>query len=320
MQLVRLLSLASAITALACSEPQGGPSASSSSHFLSCSQDSDCDNLPIPATCGTDGYCVNGTTNIERNLVFEEKFDGDTLDARNFAPELGYGIRNDEAQYYLGGPENVSVAGGDLVLTARAEAYEEAQITSASLETRGLHSWTYGLFEARILAPTGRGCSPTFWLYPEAPGAPVKLCSSFTDCEMESMRAWGDIVAMNVRSEQPDQVRQTAGYAKPSSTLPVPGPAEGGGSSTLGGEASSSYHEYSAFWGPKRIDWFVDGELRASLDITSTDIHHPDGKNPFAQPFHLKLSLAIGGLAEAPVADDYPQEMRVDWVRVTQFE
>jgi len=64
----------------------------------------------------------------------------------------------------------------------------------------------------------------------------------------------------------------------------------------------------------------VDGKLEATFDTTAANIYEPEGKNPFAQPFHLKLSLAIGGLAEAPVAADYPQQMRVDWVRVTQFE
>ena len=316
----RLLCFAAALVAFACGEPKSGPSTSSSSHFLSCSQDADCDNLPVAASCGPKGVCVNGTTNIERNVVLEDNFDGSVLDAKKFAPELGFSLRNAEAQYYLGGPENLSVAGGQLVLTARAEAHEEAQFTSASIETRGLHSWTYGLFEARILAPTGRGCSPSFWLYPEAPGAPVKLCTSFTACATEILPAWGDIVVMNVRSEQADRVRHATDYATPSDTLPVPGPAEGGGSTTLEQDASAQYHEYSAFWGPKRIDWFVDGELQASFDITSPDVHHPEGKNPFMQPFHLKLSLALGGLAEAPVAADYAQEMRVDWVRVTQFK
>lgn len=320
MHAVRLLSFASVMAVLACGEPKSGPSTSSSSHFLSCTQDTDCDNLPVSATCGAKGVCVNGTTSIERDVVFEDDFGASLLDTKKFAPELGFGIRNAEAQYYLGGPENLGVAGGNLVLTARAEAHEEAQFTSASVETRGLHSWTYGLFEARILAPTGRGCSPSFWLYPEMPGAAVKLCSSFTACATEILPAWGDIVVMNVQSEQPAQVRLAADYATPSDTLPVPGPAEGGGSTTLEQEASAQYHEYSAFWGPKRIDWFVDGALQASFDITSPDIHHPEGKNPFTQPFHLKLSLALGGLAEAPVAADYAQEMRVDWVRVTQFK
>jgi beta-glucanase (GH16 family) len=319
MHVVRLLPLACAIVALACSEPKGGPSASSSSHFLSCAQDSDCDNLPAPATCGIDGYCVNGTRNIERDIVFEDNFDGSVLDAKSFAPELGFSIRNGEAEYYLGGAENLSLSGGELVLTARAEAHDQAKFTSASVETRGLHSWTYGLFEARILAPTGRGCSPAFWLYPETPGAPVKLCSSFSACATDVVPAWGDIIVMNARSEQPEQVRHIAAYATPSDTLPVPSPAEGG-SSTLQQDPSAAYHEYSALWGPERIDWFVDGKLQASFDTTSTAIYQPEGKNPFAQPFHLKLSLAIGGLAEAPVAADYPQTMRVDWVRVTQFK
>jgi beta-glucanase (GH16 family) len=309
------------LVALACSEPKSGPSSSSSSHFLECAADADCGNLLVPATCGDDGYCAASGKKIEREIVFEDEFDGEVLDSASYVPELGFNLRHAEAQYYLGGPENLTVGGGELVLTARAEAYEMAMFTSASIETRGLRSWTYGLFEARILAPTGQGCSPAFWLYPEAPGAPVKVCESFTSCVEEAIwPVWGDVVVMNVRSEQPAEVRHTASFATQSDMFPALTGSEGGGSTTLAAEASAEYHDYAVWWGPERIDWFVDGELQATFDTTAVEINHPEGKNPFAQPFHLKLSLALGGLAEAPVAADYPVEMRVDWLRVTQFK
>lgn len=321
MHLVRLGLLLLSALAVACGEPNGGPSSSSSSHFLECERDADCSNLPVAATCGGDGYCATASGRVEREVVFEDDFDGNVLAAASYAPELGFGLRHEEDQYYLGGPANLKVADGQLVLTARAEAKEMAMFTSASVETRGLRSWTYGLFEARILAPTGRGCAPSFWLYPEAPGAPVKTCNSFTDCtEDDVWPAWGSVSVMNVRSEQPAQVRQEASFATPHATLPALTGSEGGGSTQLAADASAGYHDYAAWWGPERIDFFIDGELRATFDTTSTEINHPEGKNPFAQPFHLKLSLAVGGLAEAPVAADYPREMRVDWVRVTQFQ
>jgi hypothetical protein len=32
------------------------------------------------------------------------------------------------------------------------------------------------------------------------------------------------------------------------------------------------------------------------------------------------LSLAIGGLSEAPDPSVYPQQMRIDWLRVWQYQ
>ena len=318
MRPVRLLSVALGALVMACGEPSG-PSSSSSSHWLSCEQDSDCDNLAVPASCGGDGYCVSSTGKIEQSIVFEDDFDGETLDADSFAPEIGFSVRNGDAEYYTDRPENLTLQDGELVLTARAEAYEEAMFTSASIETRGLHSWTYGRFEARILAPSGRGTGPAFWLYPES-GAPVRVCSSASDCTEGTWPAWGDIVVMTVRSEQPNEILHTSSYATPDDALGELTRGQGGGTTSLATPVSADYHDYAVLWGPQRIDWFVDGELQATLDTTSADIHHPEGINPFTQPFHLKLSLAVGGLSEAPFAADYPQEMRVDWVRVTQFE
>ncbi len=319
MRSVPILIVALAVLGTACSDP-GGPSASSSSHWLTCETDSDCDNLSLPASCGSDGYCVSATGKIEQSVVFEDEFDGDTLDSSSYLPESGFSIRNGDLEYYTDRPENVALDSGELVLTARAEAYEEAMFTSASIETRSLKSWTYGRFEARILAPTGRGCGPAFWLYPETDAAPVRVCTSADACTEGTWPAWGDMVVMTVRSEQPSEVLHTASYATPDDTLGELVRGEGGGTTSLEQPASADYHDYAMLWGPERIDWFVDGALRASFDTTDGAIHHPEGKNPFHEPFHLKLTLAVGGLSEAPVADDYPQEMRVSWLRVTQYQ
>ncbi len=319
MRFKSLLLAAVAVLATACGEPSG-PSSSSSSHWLTCETDSDCENLPVPASCGSDGYCVSASGKIEQSVVFEDEFDGETLDGNSYLPESGFSLRNGDAEYYTDRPENLTVQDGELVLTARAEAYEEAMFTSASIETRSLQSWTYGRFEARILAPTGRGCGPAFWLYPESDAAPVRVCTSADSCTEGLWPAWGDIVVMTVRSEQPSDVLHTASYATPDDALGELVRGEGGGMTVLDQPASADYHDYAVLWGPQRIDWFVDGVLQASFDTTASAIHHPEGKNPFNEPFHLKLTLAVGGLSEAPVADDYPQEMRVAWLRVTEYE
>jgi beta-glucanase (GH16 family) len=124
---------------------------------------------------------------------------------------------------------------------------------------------------------------------------------------------------MTVRSEQPAAVLHTSSYATPDEASGQLVRGQGGGTTTLESSVATEYHDYAVEWGPERTDWFIDGELTHSFDRTAANIFHPDGQDPFTQPFHLKLSLAVGGLSEAPVAEDYPQEMRVDRLRVWQY-
>src|SRR5690606_38260046 len=82
----------------------------------------------------------------------------------------------------------------------------------------------------------------------------------------------------------------------------------------------TAYHTYELEWGPSRLDWFVDDVVVRSLPLPPADMYFPDGVDPFQQPFHIRLNLALGGLDQAPDAADYPQELRIDWVRVWQWQ
>src|ERR1022692_4919270 len=110
-------------------------------------------------------------------LVWADEFDRDGApDPANWTFEHGF-VRNQELQWYQ--PENARVAGGQLVIEGRRERNanpnldsgstdwkrqrEFAEYTSASLTTRGLHSWQYGRFEMRARIDTRLGRWPAFW-------------------------------------------------------------------------------------------------------------------------------------------------------------
>src|SRR5688572_11067985 len=112
-------------------------------------------------------------------LVWADEFDGEgPPDSAKWTYERGF-VRNQELQWYR--PENAKVAGGLLVIEARRErvpnpdfdrgaaagewrrSREFAEYTSASLMTRGLHSWQYGRFEMRGRIDTRAGLWPAFW-------------------------------------------------------------------------------------------------------------------------------------------------------------
>lgn len=303
-----------------CGEPSGEPQSSSSSNWLRCQTDADCENLGVEATCNPAGFCAGANgAELSEQLVLDPDFSSATIDPEVFGFETGTSIRNGDAEAYTARPENAAQADGELVLTARAEAYERAEYTSASLTTQGKKSFGYGRFEARILAPDGAGTAPAFWLLPEKPGKDVEVCSDADTCTSGSWPAWGDIVVMTVRSETPTTVYHTASFATSDAELGALTRGEGGGHTSLPSSVASEFHDYAVTWSPSRIEWFVDDELRASLDTRSSEIEHPDGKNPFQQPFYLLLTLAVGGLSEAPVAAEYPQQLRLRSLRVWQY-
>ncbi len=299
----------------------GEPDASSSTNWLVCHKQADCDNYQAAASCGSEGYCTTAEgRKLTKRIVFEDNFDEAALSTKNFGYETGYSIRNADAEAYTSNTSNVFLNEGELVLSANAESLGSAQYTSGSIDTQGLHSFTYGRIAARMLVPDGTGVGPAFWMLPESPGDPVTVCEDSGNCIKSGYPVWGDIVVMTIRSEAPTQVLHTASYATddPTKTKLIRG--QGGGTETLPESAGAAYHEYAVEWGPVRIDWLTDGVLQASFDTTDSAVYQPSGMNPFAQAFNLRLSLAVGGLSEAPDPSVYPQQMRVDWLRVWQYQ
>ncbi len=298
----------------------GEPDASSSSNWLVCQTDSDCDNFPGASSCSA-GFCTGADGHkVQQSLVFEQTFDGPSVPTSDFGFETGYSVRNNDAETYTDSEQNVFIDQGELVLQAKAETLGQAQYTSGSVNTAGLHSFTYGRIAARILVPDGTGVGPAFWMLPEAPGDPVSVCDDAGKCTSAEWPVWGDIVIMTLRSERPTELLHTSSYATFDATKMQYVRGQGGGTQTLPASAGAAYHEYAVEWGPKRIDWLTDGVVADSFDTTAPDIYQPSGEDPFSKAFHIRLSLAIGGLSEAPDPSVYPQQMRIDWLRVWQYQ
>ena len=79
---------------------------------------------------------------VDWELVWSDEFDIDGLpDSEKWNYEEGF-IRNNESQYYTRRLDNARLEDGNLVIEARKESYQEAEITSASLVTRGKAEWT----------------------------------------------------------------------------------------------------------------------------------------------------------------------------------
>lgn len=313
------LALVSLITLAVACGGQTGSKTSSSTHWLACETDLDCANLAIDAHCGDDGYCATPSgERLAQELVYSDEFDGATLDSTRWSHEVGGGIRNGEAQAYTDRPENVTIEAGELILTAHAEEYEGAAFTSGSVNSEGLFAFTFGRIEARISAPLGRGCSSAFWMLPENPAPDVRSCVDGASCYDGTWPAWGDMTVANQQSQLPGQVLGTVSYGIWDEALEGVTHGVSGDANAIVAEPSA-YHTYALEWGPDRLEWFIDDVLVRTVDLPPEDQYFPEGIDPFLQPFHVRLNLAIGGLDQAPDPADYPQEMRVDWLRVWQW-
>lgn len=100
-------------------------------------------------------------------LVFQDDFDAPELNRADWNVELHEpGWVNQEWQRYVDSPENIFLKDGKLVIRPVKTIAEDggASYTSGRVCTRGKHEFTYGIFEARLKVPAGKGYLPAFWL------------------------------------------------------------------------------------------------------------------------------------------------------------
>ncbi len=234
-------------------------------------------------------------------LVWHDEFDGNQLDSAAWSYEVHpKGWANNELQTYVDGfRDDVNVTEvADGVLTIRA--YKEGDdVYSARLNAKVKEGWQYGIFEARIKLPKGRGTWPAFWM------KPVHGRYSWPKC--------GEIDIMEEVGYRPDYTTSAIHCGAYNHTKSNQKAAE---IHTEGVE--DDFHVYRLEWTPDSITTSVDGRRVFKYDN--------DGKSdymtwPFERPFYIILNLAWGGSwGGMKGTDDFalPAEMKVDYVRVFQ--
>ena len=260
----------------------------------------------------------NQPTNVQVpkgwELVWSDEFNGAALDGAKWNIQTGDGTAegipgwgNNELQSYQ--PGNISVGGGSLAITARREAADGREYTSARINTANKLDVRYGRIEASIHAAGGQGLWSAFWMLP-------------TDSEYGTWAAGGEIDIMEVFSRDPRPFTQAAvhyGMAWPLNTFNY--------AKYEGVDPADGFHVYAAEWDEQEIRWFVDGTHYYTVRNSTYWNYYRDADSnahvsgsdsaPFDRPFHLLLNLAVGGnLPGAPDPAALPGEMRVDYVRV----
>ncbi|WP_420750606.1 glycoside hydrolase family 16 protein [Rhodococcus sp. O3] len=230
-------------------------------------------------------------------FVGSDEFDGPAWSAPNptfWDYEVGGGgWGNNEQQVYTSNRENSRLDGdGRLLIEARRTW---SGFTSARLVTRDRFEFTYGVVEARIKVPAGKGLHPAFWT----------LGSNIHEV---GWPACGEIDILEVIG---DGSRYHAGVHGPTGDSER---WERSVDGTIGANLSASFHDYALIKAPGSISVAIDRQIIGT--VTAADLT-PAEQWVFDAPAYLLLNVAVGGNWPGPVdyTTPFPATMAVEWVR-----
>lgn len=268
--------------------------------FIACSSGNDDNETPIDDTANCplvgieSGECPTGDLTT---LVWEEEFDGSTINAATWSFEMGDGCPNlcgwgnNEQQSYTNRPDNARVEDGLLKITAKREAYQNRDFTSSRMISKGKFEFQYGRVEIRAKLPQGQGTWPALWLL----GSNIDQVS-WPQC--------GEIDIME-HGDGPNGLVSSSVHL----------PNANGDHYYVRGEQriqneSTEFHIYRMDWYETRLEFYVDGQRHHRFTIN-------DGM-PFRQPFFFILNIAMGGIfTNNNIADDFmTSQMEVDYIRL----
>jgi beta-glucanase (GH16 family) len=253
--------------------------------------------IAVPTT----GY-TTPTTYANMNLVWQDEFDGSTVNTDKWTFEIGDGCPNNcgwgnnELEFYR--QENTSIYEGNLMIEARAGAFGGKSYTSSRLITKGKFDFKYGRVDVRAALPEGKGVWPAIWML----GANIDAVGWPKCGEIDIMeKIGGGIEEKKVYGTVHWFASAYANY---------------GGSFTGSTEGifNDKFHVYSITWDAEFIRWYIDDVKFHEIDI------RPEHLSEFREDFFLILNVAVGGNwpGSPDSATKFPQRMFVDYIRVFQ--
>lgn len=234
-------------------------------------------------------------------LVWNDEFNGNSLDQNNWTYEIGgNGWGNNELEYYTNSIKNTFVTnGGYLVIEARKENVASNNYTSARLNTAGKKEFKYGRMDIRAKLPVSKGMWPALWML----GTNVSSIGWPACGETDIMELIGTNPAQVVGSIHWALANGSAGTFNNSYNL-------------SSGDFSQRFHVFSLVWALNSIKLYVDDNLY----VSATNANITSGTYPFNNPFFFIFNVAVGGNwpGNPDTTTIFPQRMIVDYVRVFQ--
>lgn len=221
-----------------------------------------------------------------------------------------------ENQYYTPDFSNVTIdANGHLVIEVRREATPDGapapnDYTSARVVTYGKQSVEPPVrIVARLQMPYTQGTLPALWMVGLEPGH-----------EFDWPRQGEiDIVEYPGLRDATGRTKWTGNIHGPSATDNTVDVTLHTVGADLGVDLSAAFHDYGIDWYPDRIIWHVDGAEVGQVTKATYEALGGDW-TPFsgAWSHYLILNTAVGNpwTGDPDASSQFPQAMKVDWVRV----
>ena len=255
-------------------------------------------------------------TQAQYQLVWEEQFEGTSLNTDVWNYETGVGVwntgANAELQHYRA--ENVAVGpdgegNSALIITARRENFNAYAFTSGRIQTRGKVGVKYGKIEARIKLPVlENGLWPAFWMLGTQNGWPASG-------EIDILEAGH---AEGIANSQQDRTLNGALHWQHEGNYAGYGPQW----TAPEGANLYDYNTFTLIWTPSTIQMFLNDLETPYFEM---NISGTDAEEFRDWPHYFVLNLAVGGsfpgiTNPTAITAPFPAQMFVDYIRVYQRE
>lgn len=267
--------------------------------LYACGGDDDSTDQPDDQSIIPETGFTSPTSYPNMTLVWEENFDGTSLNTSNWTYELGTGANgwgNNELQYYR--TENTTVRDGHLIIEAKLESFEGSSYTSSRIVSEAKQEFQYGRIDIRAALPEGQGMWPALWM----------LGDNFRSAGWPGSGEI-DIMEMVGGSGRENTVHGTVHWLNSGQHAQF-----GGQTSLSSGTFHDEFHVFSIRWTENSIRWYVDNNEYHVIDTSPAEL------DEFRNSFFFIINLAVGGNwpGSPNTSTSFPQYLIVDYIRVFQ--
>ncbi|MBO4965584.1 MAG: family 16 glycosylhydrolase [Muribaculaceae bacterium] len=237
-------------------------------------------------------------------LVWADEFNGSALSSDWTHEVQNSGWVNNELQNYVNGSFDgkpvTEVSDGTLKIHCFKAS--NGKVYSGRIYAKVNQGWKYGIFEARIKLPVGKGTWPAWWMMPannDFNALPWPKCGEIDI--MEEVGYHPNYTSSSIHCEAYNHVKGTQKTAE-----------------RLTAGAQTDFHNYRLEWTEDYIRTYIDGKLLLSF---TNDKKGNIDTWPFTRAFYPILNLAWGGSwggAQGIDESCLPATMEVEYVRIFQ--
>lgn len=213
-------------------------------------------------------------------LAWADEFDG----ARTDTTKWNY--RTDSKHWSTQMPGNVSVSGGNLVLSLKKEAAGGKEYSGAGVISKA--AFRFGYYESRFRIDAGKGWHSSFWMMGHDGSGGTGTTA--TELELDVIENDSiDLTSYGVNLHKWQGKHESYGHKKV----------------TTGSLAE--YHVFGCEYTPETVKYFLDGQLVQTVDVKA--LPHGD--------LHIWLTSIASHLGKTDAVDDsrLPGRVHYDYVR-----